>query len=206
MERPGLQCLAPTTRRRPYRFRICRNTGSPVRLEFVVRPPLGVGPGPGSERPNAQFRSAAAILCPTANLNGVWRCNDAWLRSTLACVGSPEGHRTMNCSNPLRCRSSGRRAHLAAIQGYTRLMLTERVGPLLEFAATVHDGYPIRRPGGPVRRRKHGAVQRLERAGIRMANVALGPLIMRRSAQKSFGLGNTTPLSATSKRIPNMMV
>jgi arylformamidase len=35
--------------------------GQRVRLEFAVRPPLGGGPGPGSEKPNAHYAHGAVI-------------------------------------------------------------------------------------------------------------------------------------------------
>ena len=54
---------------------------SPVALEFVVRPPLRAGPGPGSVRPNALFNSARATVCPPAKVNGVWPL----LRDVAAC-------------------------------------------------------------------------------------------------------------------------
>ena len=55
----------------------------PVRLEFVVRPPLGAGPRPGSGRPNGHCSARhGPPMWPPAKVNSVWSFNDAWLRTS----------------------------------------------------------------------------------------------------------------------------
>ena len=54
-----------------------------VRLEFVVRPPLGAGPRPGSGRPNGDCSARhGPPMWPPAKVNSVWSFNDAWLRTS----------------------------------------------------------------------------------------------------------------------------
>ena len=58
----------------------------PVRLEFVVRPPLGAGPSPGSGKPNGHCLVRHGPPCGRrrrSTANGVWPFNDAWLRTSL---------------------------------------------------------------------------------------------------------------------------
>ena len=83
----------------------------------------------------------------------------------------------MNCSNLLVVGAADVRAHLAAIQGYTRLMLTERVGPLSDLQRRCMTGIQSAAQAAQCVAENMEQFQRLERAGIRMANVALGPLI-----------------------------
>ena len=77
----------------------------PVRLEFVVRPPLGAAPSPGSGRPNGTlFSSARATMWPPAKIDGVWPFNGrvaAYLvvgglevgKCPFKITGMPEQHR-----------------------------------------------------------------------------------------------------------------
>ena len=60
-----------------------RRAAAPVRLEFVVRPPLGAGPRPGSGRPNGHCSARhGPPMWPPAKVNSVWSFNDAWLRTS----------------------------------------------------------------------------------------------------------------------------
>ena len=78
--RRGARAPASRPRRRGW----CRS-GGPVRLEFVVRPPLGAGPSPGSGRPNGHCSARhGPPMCPPAKVNSVWPFNDAWLRTSLS--------------------------------------------------------------------------------------------------------------------------
>ena len=54
-----------------------------VRLEFVVRPPLGAGPSPGSGDPTDIVQFGTGTMCPPTKVDGVWPFNDAWLRTSL---------------------------------------------------------------------------------------------------------------------------
>ena len=108
----SIKCVRGAPARDPPAARVAHRGGDPVRLEFVVRPPLGAGPSPGSGRSNGHCSARHGHERPGRLISSVrknrtaarqsmsWPLFGSWRRSARSwpCSGDT-GHRGLrSCS------------------------------------------------------------------------------------------------------------